>query len=254
MKDKHRLVVAAWATSLLLLAFRASLSLAQPEKVEPEAVRAALAEIEGQYRWKDAPSRKDFSAAVEPKFVQWAELLARLSSTGQREEADRICAAIVALWNHLGSDLVRGDAFLRDRFSVGEYRVDAAQFFEPVPFSAGVDMIMKLYRFSLYKDGKVVARYYLEHSQLDGKPANSYYVLTFAEPGSHRQIRPYGRELPTYWTLKEVVVEHMKEQTRTFHRKGGRVNREPTDTRIEQEGIKMPSCAYESREGLDCPR
>ena len=46
----------------------------------------------------------------------------------------------------------------------------------------------------------------------------------------------------------------VKDQTQAFHRKGGRTNREPTDTRIKEEGIKMPPCATESREGLDCSR
>jgi len=174
---------------------------------DPDEVKAALSEIQAEYRWKDASSARDVAAALAPKFDRWGQLLATLSAAGRHDEADRICTAIVSLWKHVGRGALPWDAFLRDRFVVGDYRVDAAQFFEPAPFYPGDDKIMKLYRFSLYKDGKVVARYYLEHSQLDGAPASSYYVLTFTKPGLHQQVQPYGREPPAYRALRKTVLE-----------------------------------------------
>ena len=39
-----------------------------------------------------------------------------------------------------------------------------------------------------------------------------------------------------------------------YQRKGGRTNRSPTDTRIKSEGVKLPPCAMESREGVACPK
>ena len=209
------LAIAACAMALALLALGAQPCLAGPaDKVEADKVKSALAEIQDEYRWKGAASPADFAADANPKFDRWGALLARLSSADQRAEADRICAAIVALWKHLGQDMLRAEAFIRDRFFVDEYRVDAAQFFQPVPFYPGDDKIMKLYRFSLYRGDQVVARYYLEHSQLDGKSENSYYVLTFTEPRTHQQVRPYGPELPTYWALKDAMLQHMAGRVR----------------------------------------
>ena len=180
----------------------------QAKTVDLAAVEAALKEIQGEYHWKGDITKptEEFLNAVGPKFDHWGELLSKLSSANQRQEADQICGAIVALRNHWGPDISPWDAFLRDRFFVGDLRIDAAEFFEPVPYYPGDDKIMKLYRFSLYKGGKVVARYYLEHSNLIG---NSYYVLGLSDPTSHTQVQPYGPNRPTYWALKEKVLQHL---------------------------------------------
>jgi hypothetical protein len=53
---------------------------------------------------------------------------------------------------------------------------------------------------------------------------------------------------------RQAVQPGKVQQPSAFHRKGGRVNREPTDTRIREEGIKIPPCARESREGLECAK
>ncbi len=199
-----KLLLSAFATLLF-----ASTLPAFADKVGAGEVQAVLQEIQAEYRWKGAAATPEFVAGLAPRFDHWGQVLSRLSESEQRAEADRICAAIVALQNHWGPEMVRWDAFLRDRFFVGDLRVDAVQFFAPVPIYPGDPTIMKLYRFSLYKEGKVVARYYLEHSQLDGKPENSYYVLGLSTHDSHRQVQPYGRELPPYWSLKQAVLRDL---------------------------------------------
>lgn len=45
-----------------------------------------------------------------------------------------------------------------------------------------------------------------------------------------------------------------KRTVRPYHRPGGRTNREPTDTRIRGEGVKLPPCTAESRDSIDCPK
>ncbi len=65
------------------------------------------------------------------------------------------------------------DAFIRDSFTIDGLRIDAAEFFEPVPFYAGDNSIMKLYRFSVYNGDEVVTRYYLEESKFTASP---FYV------------------------------------------------------------------------------
>ena len=180
-------------------------------KVDAVAVESALKEIQSEYRWKGSLAKPtdEFLNAVGPKFTAWQELLTKLSAAGQRQEADQICAAIVALRNHWGKEIFPPevvDAFGRDRFLVRDLRVDVAQFFEPVPYSPNDSLIMKLYRFSVYKADKVIARYYLEHSKLDGNP---HYVLGLSEGAAHTQVQPYGANPPTYWQLKERVRQHL---------------------------------------------
>ena len=52
---------------------------------------------------------------------------------------------------------------------------------------------------------------------------------------------------------KEKAKPAVTEQ-KQYQRKGGRTNRSPTDTRIKSEGVKLPPCALESREGVACTK
>jgi hypothetical protein len=179
-------------------------------RVAPGEVARVAAEIEGERRWQaivTEPTRP-FLDAVGPRFDEWADVLARLSAAGQRDEADRLCAAIVGLRGHWGPALFpvdRYNAFVRDRFWVGGWRVEAAQFFEPVRFYPDDDRIVKLHRLSVYERDRVVRRYFLERSAQDGVP---YHVLgrTDVATNAHQQVQPYGAAEPPYWAVMERTV------------------------------------------------
>jgi hypothetical protein len=183
---------------------------AAAKPVDQATVQAVLKEIAGARSWKTKVSQPtpEFLEAVAPQFEHWRGVLTSLSAAAQHDEADRICAAIVELRDHWGTAIFPSDkfnAFGRDRFEMGAFRVDAAQFFEPMSFHVGDDSIKKLLRFSVYQGEQVVKRYYLERSQMTDQP---YYVLGRSDvaTGKHQQVQPYGAQAPSYWTLKERMI------------------------------------------------
>jgi hypothetical protein len=179
-------------------------------KVDAATVEAVLKEIQDEYRWKGKISSptEEFLNSVGPKFVRWQEILSKLSLANQTEDADRICTSIVNLRNHWGPDIfpsAKYNAFARDTFSVGSLQIDAAEFFEPIPYYPGDDKILKYYRFSVYSGSQVIARYHLEYSNI----LEPFYVLGRADEQRHAQIQTYGGNKPSYWVLKDAVIKDL---------------------------------------------
>ncbi len=204
-----------------LLAGSSSAALASLPQPAPRIVRtsvsvdAVLAEIKTEERWRErvATPTPEFRDAVVQNFSRWQELLTRLSGERRHDEADRIVQALIALRAAWGDKLVpldRYDAFIRDRFLVGTHQIDAAQFFAPTPLYSGERGGMKLLRFSVYEGDRVVARYYLERSDVAGK----LNVLTCKSiDGKHRQVQPYGNTAPSYWELKRRVISDLRDSS-----------------------------------------
>ena len=175
------------------------------------------------YWWKeeyDQPSR-EFLALMDRLFMECQLHLTLLSSRGDTDsqrEVDTIVKEMVAVRNYWGPRLLplsACNAFVRERISLTlgveqrQFRIDCAQFFEPVPFygnhSSSPGELMKLYRYSVYNlaRNEVVLRYYLERSNL----TQFYHVLCFMDNNCHGQVKPYGIEPPTYWTVRQDMLE-----------------------------------------------
>lgn len=173
------------------------------------------------YSWKEKyqSTNDEFMAEMSQLFVNSQEHLTQISSSPEfHKEADAIVNELIALRTHWGPSLFPPGmtALARERIHlmIGEeskpYRIDSAQYFEPVPYYAdgNVGGIMKLYRFSVYDltTGEIVMRYFLERSNV----LQLYHVLCFADvAGGRGQIAPYGMECPSYWVLREKVIENV---------------------------------------------
>lgn len=170
-------------------------------------VRAVIQQTRDERRWKTKVDRptQEFVKAISGAFDSWGKVLTQLSAADQRSEADELCQAIVDLRDHLGAKLLpveRYDSFIRDRFWVEPYRVEAAQFFEPVRYHPTDSRILKILRLSAYREGHVFRRYYLEMSSITDRPT---YTLGRADDSTreHQVVEDYGAERPTYWQVKE---------------------------------------------------
>ena len=155
-------------------------------------------------------------------FVDSQVHLTKIFSTNTEElqkEADAIVNELISLCNHWGPSLFPSNmtALARERIflTIGfkQYRIDSAQYFEPIPYYASdagnnPGELMKLYRFSVYdlSTEEIIMRYFLERSNL----VQLYHALCFADPsGSRGQLVPYGVLCPTYCELKTQVVSHV---------------------------------------------
>lgn len=170
----------------------------------PADADALIAEIE-QSATLELPA-DELMQTLGPRFGRWASGMTRLEADGHPEDAVRVADAIVAMRAAIPTfPQDNPDAFARELMRVAGRRVDAAQFFEPVRFYASDDRIMKLYRFSVYEDDKVIRRYYLEHSEMNGP----FYVLGMTDDSGHHQIVVYGSEPPSYLRLRTDMVADM---------------------------------------------
>ena len=184
-----------------------------------------LEELSKAYRWReqfDHPS-SEFLSLMDGLYMECQLHLTVLSARGDvdsRREADAIVSEMVALRNYWGPCLLPSstcNAFVRERIPLTlgveqrHFRIDCAQFFEPVPFygnqqsSSCPGELMKLYRFSVYNvaTNEVVLRYYLERSNV----IQLYHVLCFTCENYRGQVRPYGVEPPTYWEVRQNMLE-----------------------------------------------
>ena len=186
--------------------------------------RETMEQLSKAYRWRDQfeEPTSEFLALMDRLYMECQLHLTALSSRGDpesRREADTIVSEMVALRNYWGPRLLPSstcNAFVRERIPLTlgvdqrQFRIDCAQFFEPVPFygnqqSSCPGELMKLYRFSVYNlaTNDVVLRYYLERSNV----IQLYHVLCFTCENYRGQVRPYGTEPPTYWEVRQNMLE-----------------------------------------------
>ena len=163
---------------------------------------------------------KEFLREMDKLFmdvqIYLTELSARQNAKTSHKEADALVDELIALRNHWGPRLLPSNvcnAFVRERIQLTvsdvHYRIDCAQFFEPVPFytSPGTPTsseLMKIYRFSIYEMSRneVVVRYYLERSNV----VQLYHVLCFSWGSERGQVHPFGAECPSYWDIREQMM------------------------------------------------
>ncbi len=195
-----------------------------------------MAMLREAYGWRDEfnhPSQ-EFLSRMDKLYMECQLHLTTLSSQEEaesRREADVIVDEMVKLRNYWGPELLPSsvcNAFVRERVSLTlgsenrQFRIDCAQFFEPVPFygnqQGNPGELMKLYRFSVYDVAKneVVLRYYLERSNV----IQLYHVLCYTLDSYRGQVHPYGSEQPTYWELRQHTLEDVQDRVLSILQRG----------------------------------
>lgn len=197
--------------------------------------KEVMANLKKAYEWHDrfdGPSQ-EFLSLMDRLYMECQVHLSNLSSKGDpesRQEADIIVHEMILVRNCWGTKLLPNsicNAFVRERIphtvDRRQFRVDCAQFFEPVPFYGSQQTdnpgeLMKLYRFSVYdlSRNEVVLRYYLERSNV----TQLYHVLCFTCDNYRGQVYPYGSECPSYWEVREHMIEDVRSRVKSFISKG----------------------------------
>jgi len=157
------------------------------------------------YAWKDQfeTHTQEFLSLMDRLYMECQLHLTALSSRDNveyRREADMIVQEMIIVRNQWGPELLPNsicNAFVRERIPVKlnvvpdrQYRIDCAQFFEPVPFYGPQQVgnpgeLMKLFRFSVY---------------------DLLHVLCFTCENCRGQVHPYGTEIPSYWDIRQRML------------------------------------------------
>ena len=197
--------------------------------------KEVMANLRKAYEWHDrfdSPSQ-EFLSLMDRLYMECQVHLSNLSSKEDlesRQEADIIVQEMIVVRNCWGTKLLPNsicNAFVRERIphtvDRRQFRVDCAQFFEPVPFYGSQQTdnpgeLMKLYRFSVYdlSRNEVVIRYYLERSNV----TQLYHVLCFTCNNYRGQVYPFGSECPSYWEVRQHMIEDVRSRLKSFITKG----------------------------------
>ena len=180
-----------------------------------------LTKLYRAYRWKSEfeVQSQEFSECVSTLFTMCQLHLTALSSRGDvenRREADAIVGEMVALRNYWGPQLLPSstcNAFVRERIPLTlgveqrQFRIDCAQYFDPVPVSRhqvrNPNEPLKLYRFTVYdiENSSCLLRYYLHRF----KATVTHHVLL----DKTRHVHSYGRHTPCYWDVRKHLLEEI---------------------------------------------
>ena len=176
--------------------------------------------IKEAYRWKDrydSPT-SDFLTEMDKLFMDCQVHLSELSNThtpSARREVDYLVQELVALRYHWGRQMLPMsvcNAFVRERIILNlglqSYRIDCAQFFEPIPYTEPLQAareLVKIYRFSVYdlSRNEVILRYFLERSK---EKQVYHHILSYSQGSERGQIKPYGSQCPDYWSIRSDMI------------------------------------------------
>ncbi|MGI9275715.1 MAG: hypothetical protein ACR2PT_12835 [Endozoicomonas sp.] len=199
-----------------------------PAAITTPKGKELLDKIRDAYTWKDSYDgpTTEFLGRMNGLYFECRNHMTELCKSDapkpfpeHQREADALCKELTELRNHWGRKLLpleKCNSFLRERIDFQDedgkkYRVDCAQFFEPVAVNrdsapSGKEDLVKLNRFSVYdlKADKITQRYYLEKND-DVQPN---HVLCLA--GS--QLQRYGEKCPDYWSMREAVLQDMHDR------------------------------------------
>ncbi|CAF0975756.1 unnamed protein product [Rotaria sordida] len=191
-----------------------------PATIDEELILRAIDEACRDWQQKFTTTTPELRQAIQELFCNCTRALIQLyiyaddndQMKQDRVRAEHIVSKLKELKQSLG-DLwpPHLDSFARDIFDIGSYHVEAAEFFSPVPFYPGDNLIMKLYRWSVYDtNGTVVYRYYLERSEIIA--GQVYHVLGKSYSNGHSQIQSYGSTAPDYYQMKRHVINDLNGQ------------------------------------------
>ncbi|CAF0752006.1 unnamed protein product [Adineta ricciae] len=191
-----------------------------PALFDTEGVVNLLDEAIREWPEKFQTTTDELLANIQRLFGVCTQALIELSNCtddneqGVKDQAnsERIVSKVRELRQSLGSRWPEiYNSFGRDIFNVDTYRIEAAEYFQPIPFYPDDDTIVKFYRWSVYDtNGTIVCRYFLEKSEI--MPGQPYFVLGKTFPSGHAQIRPYGSLQPNYNQMKIHLIENLKGQ------------------------------------------
>lgn len=188
------------------------------------------AQIKEAYEWKEHYQQPtlEFSLKVSQLFRSSEEHFTFLSAQSTAEcqsEADAIVRELLDLRTHLGPILLplsMKNAFFREKVTLKsdndknrEFRLDCIQFFEPILFYGNVrgraHELVKLYVFQLVEasKGPPFMTFYVERTCPMGE---FYHCLCFFCEGNIRgQFHIYGQRCPSYWEVRQLVLENAKQ-------------------------------------------
>lgn len=177
---------------------------------EDNTLREITAKLEKALCWTskhDISWSSEFSQSVNELFTEACEEMSRLAEGGDYSTADEIVKMILRLrtaWGSEAFECLKIKSFPRERIETKNAIILAGQYFKPQQFYENDDRIFRLFFFEVMdaETTEFVFKYYLECSDILQK----FYVLCLACSGGHLQIAKYGKNSPSYWTVRDDML------------------------------------------------
>lgn len=178
--------------------------------LEDNALRDITSKLEKALCWTskhDVSWSAEFLESVNELFEDACEEISRLAESGDYSTADVIVKTILRLrgaWGSKPFEFLKIKYFPREKIETKSAVVLAGQYFKPEQFYESDDRILRLYFFEV-RDAETndfLLKYYLECSNI----LQRFYVLCLVSSGGHLQIAKYGKNCPSYWTVREDML------------------------------------------------
>lgn len=161
---------------------------------------------------KHTPELKDL---VRHLFESAAREMTALATEKKYSKVEEIVHAIIRLASRWGEELLDSldlKAFIREVITLEvkgiEYTINVGEYFKAKPFYARDNRLVIFYFFHVSESiskNKIMS-YYLECSNI----IQRYFVLGLSVSGSHLRVCSFDRCCPSYWVVRETVLQDMK--------------------------------------------
>lgn len=181
--------------------------------LEDNTLREITSKLEKALCWTskhDVSWSSEFSESVNELLVDACEEISRLAEGEDFSTADIIVKMILRLRSAWGSkpfEFLKIKSFPRERIETKSAVVLVGQYFKPEQFYERDDRILRLYFFEV-RDAETndfLLKYFLECSNI----LQRFYVLCLVCSGRHLQIKKYGKNCPSYWTVREDMMRDL---------------------------------------------
>lgn len=198
---------------------------------EDNSLREITSKLEKALCWTskhDVSWSAEFSESVNELFVDACKEISRLAEGEDYRTADTIVKMILRLRSAWGSkpfEFLKIKLFPRERIERKSTVVLAGQYFKPEQFYENDDRILRLYFFEV-RDAETndfLLKYFLECSDI----LQRFYVLCLVCSGRHLQITKYGKNCPSYWTVREDMLRDLNYKEDSALAKCGNSSIEP---------------------------
>ncbi|XP_031561555.1 uncharacterized protein LOC116297473 [Actinia tenebrosa] len=159
-----------------------------------------------------------------------------LATEKKYSQVEEIVQAIIKLASQWGEEFLASldlDSFIREVITIEvkgiEYTINVGEYFKARPFYSRDNRLVIFYFFLVSESiskNKIMS-YYLECSNI----IQRFFVLGLSVSGSHLRVCSFDRCCPSYWVVREAVLQDMKVRINaSLH-----VKRETTSQQDERE-------------------
>lgn len=199
-----------------------------------------LLQIRNAISWPETfDSKQELQDLVRQLFQSATGEMTTLATEKKYSEVEEIVKAIIRLASQWGEELLASldiKSFIREVIRINvkgiQYTINVGEYFKAQPYYTRDNRLVVFYFFHVSESitKSRIMSYYLECSNI----IQRYFVLGLSVSGSHLRVCSFDRCCPSYWVVRETVLQDMKVRINARLHETNQVRQQEEDLR---EGI-----------------